>query len=109
MPEYNLRALAFPQFDEEQLAGLEHCPKTKRRHLRDGETLFEAGDRDYSFFIVKSGQVEIIDKASDPPKTVVMHEPGEFTGEVAQLTGSGALVSAVARGDCELYEISPEA
>ena len=109
MPEYNLRALAFPQFDEAQLAGLEHCPKTKRRHLRDGETLFEAGDRDYSFFIVKSGQVEIIDKASDPPKTVVVHNPGEFTGEVAQLTGSGALVSAVARGDCELYEISPEA
>ncbi len=109
MPEYNLRALAFPQFDETQLSGLEHCPKTKIKHLRDGETLFKAGDRDYSFFIVKSGQVEILDTAGDPPTTVVVHEPGQFTGEVAQLTGSGALVTAVARGDCVLFEICPEA
>ncbi len=109
MPEYNLRALAFPQFDETQLSGLEHCPKTKIKHLRDGETLFKAGDRDYSFFIVKSGQVEILDTASDPPKTVVVHDPGDFTGEVAQLTGSGALVTAIARGDCVLFEICPEA
>ncbi len=109
MPEYNLRALAFPQFDETQLSGLEHCPKTKIKHLRDGETLFKAGDRDYSFFIVKSGQVEILDTAGDPPTTVVVHEPGQFTGEVAQLTGSGALVTAIARGDCVLFEICPEA
>jgi thioredoxin reductase (NADPH) len=109
MTEYNLRALAFPRFDETQLSGLEHCPKTKIKKLRDGETLFKAGDRDYAFFIVKSGQVEIIDAASDPPKTVVVHDAGEFTGEVAQLTGSGALVTAICRGDCVLFEICPAA
>ena len=28
---------------------------------------------------------------------------------MAQLTGSPAVVSAVARGDCEVYEVSPDA
>jgi hypothetical protein len=71
--------------------------------------LFEAGQRDYCFYIIKSGQVDIIDKTGDTPKTYIVHGPGDFTGEVAQLTGSPALVSAVARGECDVFEISPEA
>ena len=85
------------------------CPQTKQRHFHDGEFLFEAGQRDYCFYIIKSGQVEIIDKTGDTPKTVIVHGPGDFTGEVAQLTGSPALVSAMARGECDVFEISPEA
>jgi len=109
MAEHNLWAAAFPKLGEAQLAELAKCPNTKLRHFQDGEFLFEAGERDYCFFIIKSGQVEIVDKTGDSPKTVVVHDPGEFTGEVAQLTGSPALVSAVARGECEVFEISPEA
>ena len=109
MAEHNLRAAAFPTLKPEQLAALAKCPNTKQRHFHDGEFLFEAGQRDYSFFIIKSGQVEIIDKTGDVPKTVVMHGPGQFTGEVAQLTGSPALVSGVARGECDVCEISPDA
>jgi thioredoxin reductase (NADPH) len=37
-----------------------------------------------------------------------MHMPGEFTGEVAQITGGPSPVSVVARGDCDVYEVSPE-
>lgn len=109
MAEHNLRAAAFPKLSETQLAELAKCPNTKHRHFRDGEFLFEAGQRDYSFFIIKSGQVEIVDDTGDAPKTVIVHGPGDFTGEVAQLTGSPALVSGVARGECEVFEISPEA
>ena len=75
---------------QSSLRGWKVARRPRVRQLHDGEMLFKAGDRDYSFFIIKSGQVEIIDEASDPPKTVVMHGPGDFTGEVAQLTGSGA-------------------
>src|ERR1700733_9251610 len=107
MAEHNLWAAAFPKLSEEQLATLAKCPNTKQRRFHDGEFLFEAGERDYCFFIIKSGRVEIIDKTGDAPKTVVMHEAGEFTGEVAQLTGSPVLVSGVARGECEIFEISP--
>ena len=98
-----------PQADEAQLAALEGCPLTKLKRYRDGEKLFEVGDRDFKFFVVKSGEVEIVDESGETPKTVAVLGPGEFTGDVAQLTGGPALVSAVARGDCEVYEVSPDA
>jgi thioredoxin reductase (NADPH) len=104
-----LRAVAFPKFSPEELAALDRCPCTKHRRFRDGETLFDAGQRNFSFFVVKSGRVEIVDRSDDPPKTVVVHGPGQFTGDVSQVTGSPAIVTAVARGDTEAYELSRDA
>lgn len=37
---------------------------------------------------------------------VVVHESGEFTGDIDMLTGRAALVSCIARTACEVYEIS---
>src|ERR1700691_4507067 len=34
---------------------------------------------------------------------------GQFTGEISHLTGTPAIFRAVARGDCEVFEISVEA
>ena len=34
-----------------------------------------------------------------------VHHPGQFTGDISHVTGLPAIVSAVARGDCEVYEI----
>ena len=90
----DLNAAAFPKLDEAQMASLGRCPLTKLKRYRAGEKLFEAGDRDFKFFVVKSGEVEIVDESGETPKTIAVHGPGEFTGDVAQLTGSPALVSA---------------
>jgi thioredoxin reductase (NADPH) len=107
MIAHDLTAVAFPKLTDEQMSGLERCSAAMLKRYRDGEHLFQAGDRDFGFFVVKSGKVEIIDESGDVPKTVTIHGPGCFTGDVAHLTGEAALVSAVARGDCEVYEISP--
>src|SRR4051794_10064760 len=109
MAEHDLDAIAFPKLDEGQMAALGRCPLTKLRRYRDGETLFEAGDRDCKFDVVKSGAVEIRDESGDTPKTIVVLHPGQFTGDVAQLTGNPALVTGVARGDTEVYEVSQDA
>ena len=109
MIAHDLNAVAFPKLTDEQMAGLERCSAAKLKRFRDGERLFQVGDRDFRFFVVKSGKVEIVDDSGDAPKTVTVLRPGEFTGDVAQLTGGPALVSAVARGDCEVYEVSPGA
>jgi len=61
------------------------------------------------FFIVKSGEIEIVDHSGDEPKTVTVHRKGQFTGEITHLTGNPAVVSAIARGDCEVYQISGDA
>ena len=107
MIAHDLNAVAFPKLTDEQMAGLERCSAAMLKRFRDGERMFQAGDRDFGFFVVKSGKVEIIDESADVPKTVTIYGPGNFTGDVAHLTGGAALVSAVARGDCEVYEISP--
>ncbi len=54
---------------------------------------------------MKSGEVEILDESTNPPKVTTVHHPGEFTGDVSQLCGTHSIVSAVARGNCEVYEI----
>jgi thioredoxin reductase (NADPH) len=109
MIEHDLQSVAFPKLDLAQIAALGHCPLTTLKRYRDGQTLFAAGECDSKFFVVKSGKVEVVDDSDETPKVITVHGPGEFTGDVAQLTGSPSLVSGIARGDCEIYEVSPDA
>src|SRR5258708_4605820 len=109
MVEHDLYAVAFPKLEEAQIASLGRCSLTTLKRYRDGEKLFEVGDRDFKFFVIKSGEVEIVDESGEAPKTIAVLRPGEFTGDVAQLTGGPAIVNGVARGDCEVFEVSPDA
>src|SRR6267143_1482015 len=109
MPEHNLQSIAFPTLDETQIAELAGCTSATPKFYRDGQTLFAVGDRDFNFFIVKSGEIEIVDHSGDEPKTLTVHRKGQFTGDVSHLTGNPRVVSAIARGDCEVYEVSGEA
>jgi thioredoxin reductase (NADPH) len=109
MESRELRSIAFPKLSEAELASLGRCPLMVLKHYRVGETLFEIGERNSNFCVVKSGEVEIVDESGDTPKTVTVHGSGEFTGEVAQMTGSPALVRGVVRGESEIYVVSPDA
>jgi thioredoxin reductase (NADPH) len=109
MAEHTLHSIANPVLDEAQIAQAANCTTLTPKHYRDGETLIAVGDRDFKFFIVKSGEVEILDYSGDEPKTLATHPKGEFTGDISHLTGAPAIFSAIARGDCEVLEISTEA
>jgi thioredoxin reductase (NADPH) len=76
MPEHNLQSIAFPTLDETQIAGLAGCTTATPKFYRDGQTLFAVGDRDFNFFIVKSGEIEIVDHSGDAPKTLTVHQKG---------------------------------
>ena len=97
-----------PSSTQAQIAALEHCAGVSCKRYQDGQKLIEAGDRDFKFFVIKSGEIEILDESGETPKTIVVLRRGEFTGEVAHLTGGPSLVSAVARGDCAVCEVSTE-
>ena len=105
----HLHSIAFPVLAPDQVEALGRCPFTARRGYRDGEALFRVGDRDGKFFIVISGAVEIVDESGDVPKTIVVHPPGQFAGDVSQVTGRPAVVSGYARGATEVYEVSQAA
>src|SRR5262249_7295784 len=100
MAQHDLHSVAFPSFDGTQLESLGRCSLTKLKRYQDGEKLFAACAREWNFYVVKSGKVEIVDESGDDPHTLVIHGPGQFTGEVGQLTGSQPTVSAIARGNC---------
>jgi len=102
----DLNAMAFPTLTEEQITQLARYAGAPTKTFRAGEALFRAGDRDPKFYVIKSGELEIIDVTGDQPKTIRMQGPGDFTGDVGHLTGSPKVVSAIARSDCEVYEMS---
>lgn len=109
MTERNLRYIASPVLTEAQIADAANCTAMAPRHCRDRETLVAVGERAFKFFIVRSGEVEILDDSGDEPRTITVHGKGEFTGDVSHLTGTPAVFTAIARGDCEVFEISGEA
>jgi len=105
MAELDVHKIAFPTLDDSQVAAL--AKVGTRRVLGDGEPLFKAGDREYKFFVVERGVVEIVEHSSGETKRVALHERHAFGGDVTLVTGRPALVSAIARGDTEVFEISP--
>jgi thioredoxin reductase (NADPH) len=108
MTEHDLQSVAFPTLDEAQIARLAGCADAVAVCYRDGQRLFSVGDRDFKFFAVQAGEVEIVDFSGDEPRVLVVHRKGQFTGDVSHLAGTPAVVSAIARGPCEVYQVSGE-
>jgi thioredoxin reductase (NADPH) len=104
MADVDLHKVAFPTLDDAQVATLARFGT--RRLLHDGEHLFKAGDREYKFFVVERGAVEIVEHSSGETKRVTLHERHAFGGDVSLVTGRPALISGIARGDTEIFEIA---
>ncbi len=102
----DIDSTAFPRLSEAECEKL--AKRADVRRFEDGEALFEAGDRDYPFHVVKSGQVQIVESSSGELRKVVVHGKAEFIGDIDLLTDRPALVSAVALGECETYCVPRE-
>jgi thioredoxin reductase (NADPH) len=97
--------IAFPRLDEtevETLAGMADLSS-----FADGEALFRDGERGFPLYVVESGAIAIVDESGDEPRTLVVHGPREFTGDVSLLTDRPAVVSAYAQGACRAYCVAP--
>src|SRR5689334_2298358 len=105
MAQPDLLSAAFPTFTDAQIDELSRCAHSVLRSFPDGEVLIRPGQREFGLFLVVSGAIDIVDWTSGEEKTVVTHHRGQFTGDISHLTGAAAMVGAVARGDCQAYEI----
>lgn len=77
----------------------------ERKTYADGEVLIRVGDRDSMFTVIKSGAIDIVDRSSGEPQTLLTHGAGEFTGDFPHFTGKTSIIDAVARGTTEVYEV----
>jgi len=79
------------------------------RHFSDGEKIAEAGKSSYGMLLVLKGGVAItrFDGLGNI-SYITTHTPGQFSGEVAQLSGRPALGNANAVGEVEVLVIPPE-
>jgi thioredoxin reductase (NADPH) len=97
------REIAFPTLTVEQIESLR--PYGKERDMRAGEVLIAEFDRNYPFFVVLSGGIEIVDHTSDDERIITEHLPRQFSGDVDMLTGRGALIMARAGKDGRVLEL----
>jgi len=75
------------------------------RSVQSGEVLIEQGDKSVPFFVVTTGEVEIIRPCGARETLVTVQGSGEFTGEVNMLSGRRSLVRARAIKPCKVIEL----
>jgi thioredoxin reductase (NADPH) len=79
----------FPKLTSAQLSRI--AARGHIRAMEGGEVLHEQGHRAAPFFVVISGELEVV-RPSVPVETLVtVYEPGQFTGEVGTLSGRRSL------------------
>jgi thioredoxin reductase (NADPH) len=96
--------VAFPVLSESDVKAL--IPRGRLRNVRAGEMLWEKGDRNLCWFVILEGAVEIIGRQKGVAQTVVVHNAGQFTGDVDVLSGRAVLVAGRVIEDAKILELS---
>ena len=86
------REKIFPKLTQVQIGRIASHGRT--RSVQPGEVLIEQGDTSVPFFVVITGEVEILRPLGTRETLITVHDPGEFTGEVNMLSGRRSLVRA---------------
>lgn len=77
--------------------------------FRKGQRLYVAGEASPGMFLVRKGVVAAVQRDGlGVHEEITRHGPGQFTGEVGQLSGGPALVDGVAEEDVEALLLPPE-
>src|SRR5438093_677924 len=82
----------FPKLTSVQISRIE--PHGRIRSTQPGEVVIEQGDTSVPFFVVITGEIEIVRPFGTQETLITIHTDGEFTGEVNMLSGRRSLVRA---------------
>ncbi len=99
-PEANLK------LDDNQLRVVEKRANSKT--YRDGETIIAAGTRDPNFYVIKSGEVDVVEYSAGRPQIIWTSYPKELLGDVSFLSRKGFQSQPCGKGQVEVFEILPE-
>ncbi|HVO48526.1 MAG TPA: FAD-dependent oxidoreductase [Steroidobacteraceae bacterium] len=100
VPTSDRSAQRFPQLRAEQIEVVRRFAKSEPRRFAAGEALFEVGERGVPAWFLLEGSVELIGRDGlDRQSTLRQLSPGQFTGELNQLSERPALAGARAGTD----------
>jgi thioredoxin reductase (NADPH) len=85
----DLRAQAFPALTPAQIDRIR--PYGIVRAVHAGEILFEAGERAMPCYVVLSGKLDIVITRLDGEHVFVTHGPGNFSGDMVLISGTGSM------------------
>jgi thioredoxin reductase (NADPH) len=63
----------------------------RRRAMSRGEVLVDVGDRDVPFFVVLSGEIQVLRPRERTETLITAHRAGQFSGEASLISGRRAL------------------
>ncbi|HKH20612.1 MAG TPA: FAD-dependent oxidoreductase [Gammaproteobacteria bacterium] len=96
----------YPELTEEQINIARRYGE--ERKVTDGTLLWDVGDRDTGFFLVRSGEIEIFRRDKNGERVIVTHRPGHYGGELVTMSGRGALLGGRAKGQTRVVVVSSE-
>ncbi|MDR1469622.1 MAG: Crp/Fnr family transcriptional regulator [Spirochaetaceae bacterium] len=76
------------------------------KNYRNGQMIFSEFEMGDTFYLIQSGQVELLKLDGDTQKTLAILKPLEMFGEMAILESSPRSATAIAHGDCVLLEFN---
>ena len=101
------REQAFPVLTPAEAARMERFGRPVG--FRRGERLYVAGEPSPGLFLIRKGSVAAVQRdGMGTHAAITHHRPGQFTGEIGQLSGASALVDGVAQEDVEALLLPPE-
>jgi len=80
----------------------------QRRRVRPGEVLLEAGNVASRFFVVLSGELQVVRPIVGGEAALAVHHAGQFTGEVNMLSGRPSMARVRAGEGTEVVELERE-
>jgi thioredoxin reductase (NADPH) len=101
------RGEAFPTVTKRQLERL--ALLGTEEVVEDGALVIEQGQPDPPLYVVLSGELVVVSVRGRAEQLITRHGVGEFTGEVALLTGARSLVRTWARGRTVLLRVAAAA
>ncbi len=80
----------------------------KDLHFKKGDVIFNERDEGEEMYFIDSGEIQIVKAIGDVEKFIAGLSSGNFFGEMALITGSRRVASAIAFTDCNLHAMDKE-
>jgi len=77
----------------------------KRHHYARGERIIVEGEPGNSFFVIDTGEVEVLKNLGGSLRPIARLHEGQFFGEMALLTGADRAATVVAATDADMFAI----